>query len=169
MKKSFPGHKVVTFDELKEGGVKEIVTHESPLQTCKEHDQPMNMYCFDCSSLICPHCTIIDHSGHKYEFIKKAAPQMKKKLIQQLEPLKEVHANLSRAVEEIQTTKCEIEAQGDSVTNDIEESLKEFQRIIESCKQELLKEAATEVTQKLERLSVQKKSLSTDCACDRIC
>ena len=162
MKKTFPGHKVVTFDELKEEGVKGITTQESPLQTCKEHDQPMNMYCFDCSSLICRDCTIIDHSGHKYEFIKKAAPQMKKKLIQQLEPLKEVHADLSRAVEEIQTTECGIEAQGGSVTNDIEKSFKELQRIIESHKQELLKEAATKVTQKLERLSVQKKSLSTD-------
>ena len=101
MKKTFPGHKVVTFDELKEGGVKEIVTQESPLQTCKEHDQSMNMYCFNCSSLICLHCTIIDHKDHKYEFIKKVASQMKKKLIQQLEPLKEVHANLSHAVEEM--------------------------------------------------------------------
>ena len=164
MKKTFPGHKVVTFDELKEGGVKEIVTQESPLQTCKEHDQPMNMYCFDCSSLICPHCTIKAHFCHNHEFIKKAAPQMKKKLIQQLEPLKEAQANFLHAVEAIQTTKYQIEAQRNSVTNDIEESFKELQRIIESRKQELLKKATMKVTKKLEHLSVQEESLSTDCA-----
>ena len=162
MKKSFPGHKVVTFDELKKGGAKEIVTQESPLQTCTKHDQPMNIYCFDCSCLICLHCTVKDHSGHNYEFIRVSAPEMKKKLIQQLEPLKEVHANLSLAVEEIQTTKSEIEAQGDSVANEIVNSFEELHTIIENRKQELLKEAATNVTQKLERLSVQAKSLSTD-------
>ena len=164
MKKSFPGHKVVTLDELKKGGAKEIVTQESPLQTCTKHDQPMNIYCFDCSCLICRDCTIKDHRDHNHEFIKVSAPETKKKLIQQLDPLKEVLANLSHAVEEIQTTKSEIEAQGDSVANEIVNSLEELHTIIENRKQELLKEAATNVTQKLERLSVQAKSLSTDCA-----
>ena len=162
MKKSFPGHKVVTFDELKKGGAEEIVTQESPLQTCTKHDQPMNIYCFDCSCLICLHCTVRDHSGHNYEFIKVCAPETKKKLIQQLEPLKEVYANLSHAVEEIQTTKSEIEAQGDSVANEIVNSFEELHTIIKNRKQELLKEAAMKVTEKLERLSVQAKSLSTD-------
>ena len=162
MKKTFPGHKVVTFDELKKGGAKEIVTQESPLQTCTNHDQPMNIYCFDCSCLICRDCTIKDHRDHNHEFIKVSAPETKKKLIQQLEPLKEVHANLSHAVEEIQTTKSEIEAQGDSVANEIVNLFEELHTIIENRKQELLKEAATKVTQKLEHLSVQAKSLSTD-------
>ena len=162
MKKSFPGHKVVTFDELKRGGAEEIITQESPLQTCTKHDQPMNIYCFDCSCLICLHCTVKDHSGHNYEFIKVSAPETKKKLIQQLEPLKEVHANLSHAVEEIQTTKSEIEAQGDSVANEIVNLFEELHTIIENRKQELLKEAAMNVTQKLEHLSMQAKSLSTD-------
>ena len=166
MKKIFPGHEVSTFEELKKGGAKEIVTQEYPLQKCRKHEEPMKMYCFDCNSLICRDCTIIDHPcpEHNYEFVKTAAPEMKKKLIQQLEPLKEVQANYSRAVEEIQTTKSEIEAQGDSVANDIENSFKDLQTIIESRKQELLKEAEKKVTEKLERLSVQEKSLSTDCA-----
>ena len=82
-------------------------------------------------------------------------------MIQQLEPLKEVQANYSHAVKEIQTTKSEIEAQGDSVANDIENSFKELHTIIESRKQELLKEAAMKVTEKLECLSVQEKSLFT--------
>ena len=163
MKKSFPGHKVVTFEELKKGGAKEIVTQEYPLQKCRKHEELMKMYCFDCNSLICRDCTIIDHPRpeHNYEFVKIAAPEMKKKLIQQLEPLKEVQAKYSHAVEEIQTTKSEIEAQGDFVANDIENSFKELHTIIESYKQELLKEAAMKVTEKLECLSVQEKSLFT--------
>ena len=162
MKKSFPGHRIITFEELKEGGVKEIASQEHPLQTCGKHEEPMKMYCFDCNCLICRDCTIIDHPRpeHNYEFIKIAAPEMRKRLIQQLEPLKEVQANYSHAVKEIQATKSEREAQGD-VANDIEKSFEELHAIIENRKQELLKEAAMKVTQKFEHLSVQEKSLST--------
>ena len=161
--KVFAGHKIASLDELKEG-IKEIIVEESPLQVCKEHDEAMKIYCFDCNYLICRDCTIKDHLGHSYEFIKKSAPEMKKKLIKQLDPLKEVKIDLSRAVEEIKSTKCDIEAQGESVANDINGSFDELQKIIENHRKELLKEAALKVTEKLECLSGQEKGVSISCA-----
>ncbi len=161
--KSFAGHKTVTLDELKEGGAGAIVVQESPLQMCTKHDEPMKIYCFTCSCLICRDCTIDkDHSGHNHEFIKSAAPETKEKLIQHLDPLKKVDVSLSHAVEEIQTTKCEIEANGDSVANKIKSSFTEYRKIVDKREQELLKEAAVKVTEKLDHLSVQEKSLSTE-------
>ena len=160
--KVFAGHKIASLIELKEGA-KEIIMEEPPLQVCKEHDEVMKIYCFDCNCLICRDCTIEDHSGHNHKFIKKSAPEMKKKLIKQLDPLKEVKMDLSRAVEEIKSTKCEIEARGESMANDINGSFDELQRIIENHRKELLKEAAFKVTEKLKHLSVQEKSVSTSC------
>ena len=161
--KVFAGHKIASLDELKEGA-KEIVMEESPLQMCKKHDESMKMYCFDCSLLICRDCTVKDHFGHNYEFVKECAPEMKKKLVTHLEPLKKVKVELSHAVEEIQTTQHEIEAQGDSVADHINSSFDELQKILENRRQELLKEAALKVREKLEHLSGQEKSLSTSCA-----
>ena len=46
------------------------------------------MYCFDCGSLICSHCLVKDHKGHESEFNKEAAPDIKKKLMEKLKPLK---------------------------------------------------------------------------------
>ena len=161
--KVFAGHKIASLDELKEGA-KEIVMEESPLQICKEHDELMKMYCFDCSLLICRDCTIKDHSGHNHEFIKKCAPEMKKKLVAHLEPLRKVKVELSHAVEEIQTTQHEIEAQGDLVANHINSSFDELQKILENRRQGLLKKAALKVREKLDHLSGQEKSLSTSCA-----
>ena len=160
--KVFAGHKIASLVELKEGA-KEIVMEEPPLQVCKEHDEAMKIYCFDCNCLICRDCTIEDHSGHNHKFVKKSAPEMKKKLIEQLDPLKEV-MDLSRAIEEIKSTKCEIEAQGESVANAINDSFDKLQKIIENHRKELLKEAALKVKEKLERLSGQEKSVSTSCA-----
>ena len=161
--KVFLGHKIVSLDELKEG-TKEIIMEESPLQVCKEHDEAMKIYCFDCNCLICLCCTIEDHSGHHHKFVKKSAPEMKKKLIKQLDPLKEVKIDLSHAAEEIKSTKCDIKSRGKSVANDINDSFDELQKIIENHRKELLKEAALKVKVKSERLSGQEKSVSTSCA-----
>ncbi len=160
--KPFAGHKTVTLDELKEGGAKEIMKEEPPLQICTNHDELMKIYCFTCSCLICRDCTVIDHAEHKYNFIEMSAPKTKEMLIQHLDPLKKVDVSLSHAVEEIQTTKCEIEAQGDLVANEIKSSFAEFRKIVDKREQELLKEAGLKVTEKLDHLSVQEKSLSTE-------
>ncbi len=56
---------------------------------------------------------------------------MEEKLIQRLDPLKEASANLSLAVNEIQSTKSEVEAQGQSVANHIETLFEELHHIIE--------------------------------------
>ena len=164
MKKTFAGHKVSL---LKAGlSVKDIIMEESLLQMCELHKQPMAIYCFDCSCLICRDCTIKNHNivNHNYEFINIAAPEMKKKFIEDLYSLEEVKVSLAHAVKEIQSTQSEIEAQGDSINNKLESCFEHLYKIIEQRKQELLKEVSTKVTQKLNCLSVQEKKLSTECA-----
>ena len=147
--------------------VKEMTAmQESVTKMCKEHEEPLKMYCFTCDCLICRDCTIIDHPRpeHNYEFINKAAPEAKKMLIQQLEPLKEMKTNLSCALKEVQITKSEIMSQGDSVANEIKKSHEELHMIIENRTRELLREAEMKVMQKLKNLSDQEEELSTACA-----
>ena len=50
------------------------------------------------------------------------------------------------------------------MANDINDSFDELQKIIENHRKELLKEAAMKVTEKLEHLSAQEKSVSTSYA-----
>ena len=161
------GHKIASFSKLKEGGTKGMTAPAEPsLQTCTVHEQPMNIYCFDCKTLICRDCTIKIHNSqtHNYEFIKVAAPQMKKELIQQLDPLKETKETLSHAVKEVQTTKSEVAVQGESVKQHIHSFSDELIKIIENRKRELLTEASDRVKQKLANLSSQEERLSTESA-----
>ena len=80
MKALFPGHKVVTLEELKVGGACRLPLKEAPPRMCKEHEEQLKIFCFDCNCLICRDCIVIDHAGHKYEFVKKSAAQCKEKL-----------------------------------------------------------------------------------------
>ena len=164
MKKLFPEHKIATLDELRIGGPDEIVIQKSPHRICTVHREPIKVYCFDCSSLICRDCTIKDHLKHDYEFISVAAPSIKKKLIQHLDPIKEAELNLTCALKKIQITKSRIEAEGGSISSRIQSLFKELQMILKMREHELLKEAARIVSEKLEHLRSQEKNLSTACA-----
>ena len=159
--KVFTSHKVVTLEELKKGGAKQILVSRPPPPKCSIHDELMKLFCFDCNLLICRDCIVIDHANHKYDFVKVAAPETKKQLAEHLGPLKEVQANLSKATEVVQVTKSEIVAQGKSVAENIEQSFQELHEILEQHKNRLLMEATKTVEEKASQLSTQQKGLNT--------
>ena len=140
------------------------IVEDSLTKKCPAHKEPLIVYCFDCGSLICPHCTVKDHKGHNLEFNKTAAPDARKKLMEQMKPLRELKVSLFHAVVEVQTTRCELEAQGISVANNIQTSFLELQKILDNHKKDLLEEAARKVQKKMDRLSLQEESLSLACA-----
>ena len=156
--KVFTSHKVVTLEELKKGGAKQILVSRPPPPKCPIHDELMKIFCFDCNRLICRDCIVIDHANHKYDFVKVAAPETKKQLA---EHLKEVQANLSKATDVVQVTKSEIVAQGKSVAENIEQSFQELHEILEQHKNRLLMEATKTVEEKASQLSTQQKGLNT--------
>ena len=159
--KVFTGHKVVTLEELKKGGAKQILVSRPPPPKCPIHDELMKIFCFDCNRLICRDCIVIDHANHKYDFVKVAAPETKKQLTEHLESLKEVQVNVSKATEVVQVTKSEIVAQEKSVAENIEQSFQELHEILEQHKNRLLVEATKTVEEKASQLSTQQKSLNT--------
>ena len=158
--KSFVTHDVASLEDLKLGRSKPIVMKELPTKKCLDHDEPLNIYCYDCCTLICRDCTVKDHKEHNFEFCKKAAPTMKKRLLEELKPLKEQSIDFSHAVKEIQTIKNEVEAQGDSVANTIQTSFKELRDTLDKREKELLNDCGRVVREKVEKLSLQEKNLS---------
>ena len=158
--KAFASHEVDSLEDLKQGRAREIAVKEPPIKKCHTHEEPLIVYCFDCNSLICSDCTVTAHRDHKFEFSKVAAPNTKKKLLEELDPLRELSASLSHAVEEVQTAKQEVEAQGEAVANSIQTSFDELHKILENRKQELLHRAEVIVQEKSDKLLMQEKTLS---------
>ena len=162
--KVFAGHKTSSLDELKEGGAREFITPEPTLQMCKLHDELMKFYCFDCSCLICRDCTVEDHLGHKYQSVRKAAPEVKNKLSQHLEPLREIKDGLLCAVKEVRTTRSELEAERQALVERVETLCDELCQIIQHRKKQLVQEVESKITEKSGSLTGQEKQLSTSCA-----
>ena len=158
--KPFKYHEVASLDDLKHGRAKAIPVKEPPTKKCLDHEEPLIIYCYDCDSLICQHCTVKDHRDYNFEFTKKAAPGEKMKLLEEMKPLKDVQVNLTSAVEGIQTTKLEVEAQKDSAINIIKTSFKELHDILDKREKDLIEKAGAVVQEKVDKLSVQEKTLS---------
>lgn len=161
LRKAFEGHKLVTIDELKEIGPQYVVAQNPAPALCNLHKDPMKVYCFDCSTLICRDCTLKDHFQHNYEFITVAGPATKKKLIQHLKPLQISKLKVFSAVNEIQTTKSEVLAQADSLSSEIKTSFDHLHKILNRRKQELLKEVDKTACVKLKNLTKQEDTLGT--------
>ena len=156
----FLTHEVASLDDLKHGRAEPIPVKEPPTKKCLVHEEPLTIYCYDCDSLICRDCTVKDHRDHNFEFTKKAAPDEKTKLLEEMQPLKEVQVKLTNAVEGIQTTKLEVEAQKDSAINIIKTSFKELHDILDKREKDVMEEAGAIVQEKVDKLSVQEKTLS---------
>ena len=160
MKVFFDGHKIISVDEVKKARAKDVLTQNPPAKKFQLHDELLKIFCFDCNHLICRDCAVKDHRDHDFEFNHVAATKKRNELMESLKPLKELASCLSLAVEEIQTTKHELAAQGQSVANKIETSFEEFHTIIERRKEQLLEEARRKVSEKMENLQGQKKNMS---------
>ena len=158
--KTFAGHKVVTLQELKEGGARAIPLKEAPPSMCKDHDEQLKIYCFDCNHLICRDCIIYDHAGHKSEFVKKSAPQYKKTLKESLAPLATIQTNLSAATREVEKVEREISEQHKAVAGTIEQSFKQLHEILLKQEKQLLDRASQLKQQKLDNLGAQKKGFA---------
>ena len=158
--KVFASHKVVTLQELKEGGGKEITLKEAPSPMCKDHDEQLKIFCFDCNCLVCRDCVIRDHAGHMFEFVKKSAPQCKKTIKENVAPLKNIQANISAATREIEMVEGEISEHHKAITGTIEQSFKQLHEILHKREKQLLDRAYELKQQKLDALGAQKKGFT---------
>ena len=153
-------HEIASFDQLKQGKVKEIILKDFPTKKCLVHEEPLIIYCFDCHTLICHCCTVTDHGDHNFEFSKVAAPNIKTKLSEKVEHLREVTDSLLHAVQTIHTRKVELGAHGDSVVNTIQTSFKELREVLDEREKELLTETKKAVHDNTDKLCIQEKNLS---------
>ena len=156
----FFSHKIASFEDLKCGRAKPVADKEPPTSKCEVHEEPFIIYCYDCSCLICQHCTIKDHRDHKFEFTRKAAPGAKAKLLEDIQPLKDLKIELVKAGKKISLTKVTIEAQKQASINNLHACFKELHSILEQREQELMDDATTVAQEKLQKLSQQEKTLS---------
>ena len=161
--KIFACHGVLTLDELKEGGAKKIVA-KTPPRMCQKHDEQKKIYCFDCDCLICRDCLLDQHDGHKYGFVKQAAPQCREALVQQMAPLKVALKSYSDATDRAKATISDIETQNTRNIGAVNLWIREWTEIIQRHGHNLIDKLSDLAQGKVEKLMAQIKSFQSDSA-----
>ena len=155
--KVFSGHVVASLEDLKKGGVKNIPLKSAPPLKCSEHDKTLKLFCFDCDRIICRDCTIIDHKEHKFEFLKKCAPESRKTLRDSLAPLQKVQDDIACAKKTLVTEHDKVATQEKEVCKSIEQSFDALKAVLEQRKTELVKKANKLAQEKKKSLTAQKE------------
>ena len=157
--KPFAGHVVSSLEELKKGGVKNIPLKNAPPRKCAEHEKKLKLFCFDCECLICRDCTIIDHVGHKFEFVNKCAPESRQMLRESLAPLKKVQADLAEAEKRLVSEEAKVGRQEEEVCRSIRQSFEQLKAVLERREAELVGKVGWLAQEKKNALAAQKTML----------
>ena len=83
--KMFRSHECVAASDAQEEMVIQKVIH------CTKHpDVPVELFCVQCSTLVCLHCATLDHEGHERDSIDKSLPQVVELVGQELGKVKQL-------------------------------------------------------------------------------
>ncbi len=163
--KTYADHIVVSLASLKTELANSIFLNKPPAtEICNDHEEPLAIFCFDCEKPICRDCTVKDHRNHNFEFIKKAAKDARRSLLENVVPLQKLTVTVHDTMADISNTKKELSMRREAAAFIIRASFKELRDILDSREEELLDEADTIAQQKMKKLSLQEKDLSIACA-----
>ena len=153
-------HKTIPISEMREGATIQLPIKKAPTSICQEHEgELLKLYCFDCEQLICRDCTLVDHAGHKYKFVRGVADAFREEVLSSLVPLRDTHTSVTTAIASLEDSKKEIRDQGTDIAATITQSFEELRAILNNREQVLLQQAREVVGRKVSVLDRQQEDL----------
>ena len=161
---TFRGHVIVTLEQLKVGGARDVVASEAPPRKCPEHDEHLKVFCFTCNRLICRDCIVDGHTDHDHKFVRKAAPECRDKLRASLAPLQRGNTDILSAVDTVAKREKEILEKQSSMEDVIGRSIDEMIEALKQRKRQLLHETSVLTEERLSAVRAQQKGLALSLA-----
>ena len=156
----FSDHVVVSLDDLRQNTATHLPMKVEAQIRCKEHGgKKMKLYCYDCKQLICRDCIIIDHKGHEYNFVNKAAVQCRASLKGSVAPLRETKENIGQVLKEVESMESKLNTNSTTLARDIDRSIDELILLLQKRREQLHHEAVELVENKRKTLVAQKKNI----------
>ena len=146
-------HKIVSLEKF-EGT---IPVSEKTASYCPKHPtKTLSLVCEACSVLICTHCILSDHQGHKCELISDVFPYHKKDILLALEPLKQKIENAHKMLQSIANVVKEIRDQRATLEANIHKEIDEQHQLLDQRRTELVGELEMMTQQKLKDLATKR-------------
>ena len=158
--KVFAGHETIPIPEMRERTWIRLPTMKSSTATCQKHEgEPVKLYCFECEQLICRDCTMVDHTGHSYDFVKGVADVFREEVVSSLTPLRDTHASVTTALARVMDSKKAVRDQSANVSLTITQSFQELHAILNNREQFLLQQTQEMMERKVCALESQQEAV----------
>lgn len=90
--------------ERVDNDVAHLLAQQKATQLCSEHKEELALFCNTCQSVICWHCTIHSHNGHKYDFIREVFEKHRDELKACLAPVEERVVSVDKTLSEVDSS-----------------------------------------------------------------
>ena len=146
----------------RQGSLRTTPSTAGERKSCRKHrSQSLDLYCQDCSVLVCRDCLLADkqHSGHNYTYVSKLGAERRKSFEGKLSKLTEVGERLTAAMKEVSQMKTAIDEQEATITQQTSEAIESLIEVLRSEKQRMLAELQEVMQRKHIVLSAQEQTL----------
>lgn len=136
----FENHTVVLLEDLRNSTEK--VSIHKPLFCAQHTAENLKYYCFNCQVPVCNDCLIADHKGaeHHYELICEAEKRMRTDLEEMIDKAKIKVDYCNSSAGDLENALTELQQQHDTAQEIIEENFENFQRILNRCRDNAIKD-----------------------------
>ena len=129
--------------------------------TCNDHGKPLDGFCETCEMVICFHCAIRTHEGHKHALVSDCYPKHYQMLHNSLKPVKGKKEALKKVLSDLAEREGKIRERGEGVLEGINGMVEEMIGILCQSERKLTEQVKRVTDAKLEMLSGQTKSVQT--------
>ena len=107
---------------------------------CEKHEtEVLRLYCDTCSQAICRECTMLDHIGHSFIYLKDAVENAKTVSLKLLSDAKAGMKALDEGIQATQSMAERVERQAQAVATDVRTSMRQHLSALEEREKELLR------------------------------
>ena len=129
---------------------------------CSKHkEEVIKLFCKTCQTTICRDCTIVDHQGHKYDFIDEVAAVEKERLQSNLEEVKDRKIKVLGGIANLKMFNERLEAKKKFTVSQINDYFDELVKAAESRKMEMVQKATSLTNWKQMQIYAQLRGLES--------
>ena len=155
-------HSVVSIDSLRstisKNPPEKLQVFSREVKCSKHKDEPLKLYCHDCSKLVCRDCIVIDHKDHEYAFVIDAAPLCKAEIQEKSESVKKITEGVKLAVISLGESRKKLSDHGIATTRAIDQAIDEIVAKLAEKRREMKEKASRIVSEAEEEIAAQEKN-----------
>ena len=128
---------------------------------CAAHSRVQDMYCETCDQPVCIKCSRALHQDHHYDLASDLYEKHVREIVSSLEPVNELIDEVSNKLTLYDSTEKAIREQGDSVKNEVDQTIQELVDRLQQTRKALHDQVETTTRQKLQLHALERAEVET--------